>query len=489
MLLHKELAIVRVESSELNNGDEGGVVWEDSVENGGSVFPTSLTRAFALHYLDWLPSAEELSEGVLKEFVHYLVLRLLKFNLEKEMMEITMAGTTEYCSKLRSWQALCLLAEYCGGEIGVEVAELLYKALKCFTHGAIRYYIECFAVKCLRSFPEAFAPALLRTLSSIDCTPQVQSSLLVITGYGVLGLDGIKDKVRKHLDVEKVVQATTPWLASTQGFSRGAAQLLLFELIPEAMAAKEGSGGGDMFYLEALYKYLKENSEMVKLRVKCVKFFEKLDVDSLCTVQGLLGVSHDDQEDPLPETLLDVLKNCMKTVYDEGHVSEINTNVPVWKYAEGMKAATEGEEGEEDGEEEGEGDGGMGTFQRKILTFDSLNIAASTHLASMNNNAAGVVKHDLILCASLIDKPPNLGGLARTVEIFGMKKLVMPDLKIKKMDNFQATSVSAEQWIECEECKEDVSKRRARAKREEKSEEQERRDVHMIIILLIYQDL
>ena len=54
--------------------------------------------------------------------------------------------------------------------------------------------------------------------------------------------------MRKWLDVKEVVKATTPWLASTQGFSRGIAQLLLFELIPEVLKA----GGGDMFYLECV---------------------------------------------------------------------------------------------------------------------------------------------------------------------------------------------------------------------------------------------
>lgn len=71
-------------------------------------------------------------------------------------------------------------------------------------------------------------------------------------------------------------------------------------------------------------------------------------------------------------------------------------------------------------------------------------------------NAAGSQKQDLILCCSLIDKPPNLGGLARSCEIFAVKKLIIPDLRISKMDNFKSTSVSAHEWVDIQECKEEV---------------------------------
>tara|TARA_B110000305_G_C19080263_1_gene465873 strand:+ start:354 stop:611 length:258 start_codon:yes stop_codon:yes gene_type:complete len=63
----------------------------------------------------------------------------------------------------------------------------------------------------------------------------------------------------------------------------------------------------------------------------------------------------------------------------------------------------------------------------------------------------------MIVCASLIDKAPNLGGLARTCEIFALDKLIVPDLKVKKMDNFKAVSVSAGDWVDIEAVREEVS--------------------------------
>ena len=60
-----------------------------------------------------------------------------------------------------------------------------------------------------------------------------------------------------------------------------------------------------------------------------------------------------------------------------------------------------------------------------------------------NRNAAGRKCQDLIVCASFIDKVPNLAGLARTAETFAAQKLILPDLTVTKMDNFQSISVGA----------------------------------------------
>lgn len=53
----------------------------------------------------------------------------------------------------------------------------------------------------------------------------------------------------------------------------------------------------------------------------------------------------------------------------------------------------------------------------------------------------------LIVVASFINRPPNLGGIARTCEIFGVKALVIANLDCIKDKEFQCLSVSAERWI------------------------------------------
>ncbi|GAB5578353.1 probable methyltransferase TARBP1 isoform X6 [Prionailurus iriomotensis] len=53
----------------------------------------------------------------------------------------------------------------------------------------------------------------------------------------------------------------------------------------------------------------------------------------------------------------------------------------------------------------------------------------------------------LIVVASLIDKPTNLGGLCRTCEVFGASALTVGSLQCTQDKQFQCLSVSAEQWL------------------------------------------
>ncbi|KAG6460204.1 probable methyltransferase TARBP1 [Manduca sexta] len=57
----------------------------------------------------------------------------------------------------------------------------------------------------------------------------------------------------------------------------------------------------------------------------------------------------------------------------------------------------------------------------------------------------------LIVVASLIDKLPNLGGMARTCEVFGVKKYIVDSLRHLADKQFQGLSVSAERWVDVEE--------------------------------------
>ncbi|CAG09449.1 unnamed protein product, partial [Tetraodon nigroviridis] len=59
----------------------------------------------------------------------------------------------------------------------------------------------------------------------------------------------------------------------------------------------------------------------------------------------------------------------------------------------------------------------------------------------------------LVVVASLIDKPTNLGGLCRTCEIFGASVLVLDSLHHVRDKHFQSLSVSSELWLPLMEVK------------------------------------
>lgn len=58
------------------------------------------------------------------------------------------------------------------------------------------------------------------------------------------------------------------------------------------------------------------------------------------------------------------------------------------------------------------------------------------------------------MCASLIDKIPNLAGLARTSEIMNASSLIIPNAAVTTNDEFKGISVTSEKWLPIYEVKE-----------------------------------
>ncbi|XP_053461750.1 probable methyltransferase TARBP1 isoform X2 [Nycticebus coucang] len=93
-------------------------------------------------------------------------------------------------------------------------------------------------------------------------------------------------------------------------------------------------------------------------------------------------------------------------------------------------------------------------FQKKIIPWK--NKAPDLDLELMFQDRAarlGKSISRLIVVASLIDKPTNLGGLCRTCEVFGAAVLAVGSLQCVKDRRFQQLSVSAEQWLPLAEVK------------------------------------
>lgn len=53
----------------------------------------------------------------------------------------------------------------------------------------------------------------------------------------------------------------------------------------------------------------------------------------------------------------------------------------------------------------------------------------------------------LILCASLVENPANLGALCRTAEVLGLDGLVLADLALAQTWEFRKLAVSAQHWL------------------------------------------
>ncbi|NXS10093.1 TARB1 methyltransferase, partial [Neodrepanis coruscans] len=92
--------------------------------------------------------------------------------------------------------------------------------------------------------------------------------------------------------------------------------------------------------------------------------------------------------------------------------------------------------------------------QKKIIPWKNSTPSLDLEMAFQDRAAKlGKSSSGLIVVASLIDKPTNLGGLCRTSEIFGASALVVGSLHYIQDKQFQHLSVSAEQWLPLVEVK------------------------------------
>ena len=68
-----------------------------------------------------------------------------------------------------------------------------------------------------------------------------------------------------------------------------------------------------------------------------------------------------------------------------------------------------------------------------------------------DSSERNIKNEGIIVVASLVERAPNLGGIARTCEVFGAKELVVGCIKSTESKEFQSLSVTAEKWIKVTE--------------------------------------
>lgn len=90
-------------------------------------------------------------------------------------------------------------------------------------------------------------------------------------------------------------------------------------------------------------------------------------------------------------------------------------------------------------------------LQKKIMPWNLLPSADDTSLRSELDKKDEASLSDLIVCAVLVDKIPNLGGLCRTSEIFGAGKLIIGSYRYLSESGFKSLSVSSEKWVNIEQ--------------------------------------
>ena len=136
LLVYKEPKFDESSANQSSTKDREGILPK-------STDSSSITRAFVLWFLSKLPSPEKLSETVLKDLVHHIILKLVDDCCQPPLKgKPFITGSEEYSKQMRSWQALCLLSRFVTADIANEVAQKVFKAMSNLSHGQIRFFME-----------------------------------------------------------------------------------------------------------------------------------------------------------------------------------------------------------------------------------------------------------------------------------------------------------------------------------------------------------
>ncbi|XP_015174390.1 PREDICTED: uncharacterized protein LOC107065317 [Polistes dominula] len=91
-------------------------------------------------------------------------------------------------------------------------------------------------------------------------------------------------------------------------------------------------------------------------------------------------------------------------------------------------------------------------LQKKIIPRKLVN-SSEYNLSTAMSPMFQIQDKGIILVASLIERPANLGGLIRTCEVFGVQEFIIGNIQHTQDSKFKNVSVSADKWISIQEVK------------------------------------
>ncbi|TYG91203.1 hypothetical protein ES288_A12G243200v1 [Gossypium darwinii] len=379
--------------------------------------------------------------------------------------------------KIRAWQMICVLSQFVDDDIVEEVAQCLQIALYRNNLPSVRQYLETFAINIYMKFPSLVAEQLVPLLRDYDMRPQALSSYVFIAANVILHAS--KDIQLRHLD--ELLPPILPLLTSHHHSLRGFTQVLLHQVLCNFFPSLDSKSSEfiplEKRCFEDLKLYLAKNSDCMRLRASMEGYLDAYNPKTCVTPAGIF-VSRVEEIgfECVPTSLMEQVINFLNDVREDLRCSMAKDIVTIKNESLNMAAGSGStEEVSSACEEKLElpKDAHL-DFQKKI-TFskhEKPDLGSSSLLCKgeVYKQLLEMEKEDdlldqlwksrslamerirgnrqhIILVASLIDRIPNLAGLARTCEVFKTQGLAVADAKIVQDKQFQLISVTAEKWV------------------------------------------
>ncbi|KAJ9556344.1 hypothetical protein OSB04_010958 [Centaurea solstitialis] len=366
--------------------------------------------------------------------------------------------------KVRAWQMICILARFVDEEVVSEVMCHLHTALYRNNMPAVRQYLETFAIYVYLKFPSLVGEQLV---------PMALSSYVFIAANVIL--HATKSAQSRHLD--ELLPPIVPLLTSHHHSLRGFTQLLVYQvlskLLPTLNSGVYGTVSLEKRCFMELKSFLEDNSDCARLRVSMEVHLDAFDPYISVTPAGIFSNRVDDIEFECAHVSL--LEHVIEFLNDVRKDLRCSMAKDATQLKNEQIHVRDSESIDEDKEETAmkmQKDMSL-DFQKKVIV--SKHEMQDLHSSSLNgkdtyNSLLDVEKEDelldqtlrarsvameklkagrqqIILVASLIDRVPNLAGLARTCEVFKAASLVVDNTNILQDKQFQLISVTAEKWV------------------------------------------
>lgn len=365
--------------------------------------------------------------------------------------------------KVRAWQMICILSRFVDQEIVSQVMDYLHTALYRNNMPAVRQYLETFAIYVYLKFPSLVGEQLVPMVRKYDMRTQALSSYVFIAANVIL-------HATKSRHLEELLPPIIPLLTSHHHSLRGFTQLLVYQVLSKLMptldsAVYETVSLEKRCFLE-LKSYLEDNSDCARLRVSMEVHLDAFDPKKSITPAGIFSNRVDDMEfecahvsllERVIDFLNDVRKDLRSSMAKDAtqlkneqihlHDSDSFHQLPTQKsthndmFLDFQKKVTVSKHDMQDSHSNDTYNSLLDVEKEDELVDQSVR----ARNVAMEKLKAG--RQQIILVASLLDRVPNLAGLARTCEVFKAATLVIDNTNVLNDKQFQLISVTAEKWV------------------------------------------
>ncbi|XP_071017263.1 probable methyltransferase TARBP1 [Oncorhynchus clarkii lewisi] len=408
-----------------------------------------LPRVCVVAFLSRLQPSNQLHERLMEELVLCLLKKDEAISKSKQRYY---SNSLQHRVKNRVWQTLLMLLPKLRGEFVGTVLGRVFEAGFVSNQASVKYLIEWKMVLILVQYPEHIDR--LWACFSVD---QEKTKTSVCTFLSVLvHLNIIMPQLKeKAVQWRKALDVILQWCFSHNFSVRLYALLALkrvWGLEGARAEAEEGAGGADgLGGLATVVKACLHQAEAMQSTGNANKNWSR--IQDHFFFDGFHPV-----RDYSVETIFYTFPSLSEVFEDEW--------IPPWKFEKLVDFSQSAslplrnpvpdlsqiqpgdwiqqDKGDQDGEER------WAEVQKKMTPWRLGIQEQEPELGLVPQQRAarlGKLHSALLVVASLIDKPTNLGGLCRTCEIFGASALVLDSLRHVSDKHFQALSVSSELWL------------------------------------------